>query len=413
MQTMGLSPADRRKFEAALAQTHAIRIDVSILDQNEKVVGSLSAPADQVLDGAVQYDATQDVTRRLDLSILDPQRKLHLDPDSPAQATLWPDRFVKVTYGVWVNTLEQWVDVPVFYGPLTRYHRDGAEVQLEGFGKELLALEPNLLWRTRNFAKGANIRSVVKQLMAEQGETKFALGPTNRKLVRRTTVKRRTAVWLRCQQFAKSLDRQLYYDGEGYLRWRKKPVPKNPVFIFQDGGGEQEGQNGLAGLVLGAPTVENDFLEFANVVIATGGTPRGAKDAKKRLRYTAVAPASHQLSPQKLKRNGIPRRVIVEIEDSHWNRMAKLREAAESELQRRLSLAQTIQFECLPVPHLEELDPVRLRATMGPSDIDVVFLLKQWTLPLTSDSPMTVGYNRRIVRRRRRKKNAKRKGGKK
>jgi hypothetical protein len=86
-------------------------------------------------------------------------------------------------------------------------------------------------------------------------------------------------------------------------------------------------------------------------------------------------------------RNGKPRRFVETIHVPTARTIAQARTAAEAELGRRIRQSVKVQLTCLPVPHLEERDLVRLET----NTYSVTFEMNQFSIPLTSTTPMGVG----------------------
>jgi hypothetical protein len=383
---LGLNRADHRAFERTLAASHRVRLRVHLLDRDERPTGDeLTIGQEFVVDGSVSVDFSAGITRKLDLTVVDKHRKLQLDPDSAA-ASIWPDTFVRVRYGVFVEDLgdgPDWVDVPVFHGLVTHFTRTEHEVTLEGMGKEILALDPYLTPRSVQLQKGERLAKAVRALLDGQGETKYrGFAHTKAKLHHDQHVPRWSEAWKVARHLARVDDMQLFYDGRGRVTLRKLHRPHQTQFQFRDGEG---------GTMLTLPTLSADLTTFKNVVIARGPRPHGSKKAARRLIWRATVPAAHPLSPQSLARNGVER-VAVEVMDlPQAKRIDKVRTAAENELERQLLLAREVSFESLPVPHLEEHDAVRTSA----GDLDAVHFLKTWSLPLTAGGTMSVSYVKR------------------
>ena len=77
---------------------------------------------------------------------------------------------------------------------------------------------------------------------------------------------------------------------------------------------------------------------------------------------------------------------------------AACRDQAEAILASHSNEGVEASFECLPIPHLEEWDHVTLN---GPG-YSMSFPLQTFTIPLTSDSSMSVGASKSVKPRRRR-----------
>jgi hypothetical protein len=229
---LDLTAAERKAYQIALSQSHPMRVTVRVLDQDEQEIGSLTAPESDILEGSVNVDVAATVSRQLQLTILDEKGKLIWDRNNPAETALFADKFIAVERGDWVEELERWVDVPVFWGPVTRFEREHPVVRIEAMGKEYLLQPPQVLFHTITVKKGTKIVEAIKKLTRAMGERRFDLPELdNRKVKEELSVSKHADVWARCKKLAKSIDRQLYYDGRGRLRMRKHP--ENPVFTFK------------------------------------------------------------------------------------------------------------------------------------------------------------------------------------
>jgi hypothetical protein len=229
---LDLTYSERRAYEIALTQSHPMRVIVRILDQDEKEVGSLTAPESDILDGSVAVDVGADVTRQLQLSILDERGKLLWDRHNPSDTALYLDKFIAVERGDWVEELNRWVDVPVFWGPLTLFEREHPIVRIEALGKEVLLQPPHAPFKTLTIKKGTKITDAIKKMARPMGERRFDLPDLDdRKLKEELSVGRHANVWQRATKLAKSIDRQLFYDGRGRLRMRRHP--EESVFTFK------------------------------------------------------------------------------------------------------------------------------------------------------------------------------------
>lgn len=381
--------AGRAAYDAALLTSHRIRIRVTVRDSSEAPAKQLDAPT--VLTGAVQVDATQAVTRSLSLTCLDPNHKLTFDKANPSDFALYADNFISVTYGV--ETSIGWVDVPVFWGPVTAYSRAGAEVTVEAQGKESLALDPHLLVAGDNLHRSTQISSAIAKVMGKVGESSshIKLGMVGGKLAGHRAIARGQEPWLVCVGGATDANGKpmpglmskarghqlLFYDGRGNLTAKNRGG--NPVYVFD----EQT--------LLGRPGFTYDVLEARNRVYMEGGTPKGKP--KHHFTGTATLPSNHPLSAQQLARNGQPRYLTTMAQSDTLKSDAACRHAAQVMLAQTSSQGLDASFDCLPAPHLEELDPVRLvvPSSAGIAGYAFAFPLSTFAIPLTHDTPMTVG----------------------
>ena len=376
-----LSASDYNAFVAALADPHAIRVDVAVLTLDEE---ELSRITPDILDGQVDVDADADVTRSLTMTLLDPTHSLQLDSDSPDDGALYADRLIQVVYSVLVPSLADRVDVEVFTGPIVAFQRAGDEVTLEAQGKESLAM--GWIWRPLHIKKGARKVDAIRTILSERGgERRFDLPDLATRLPKPIGLGRAAAAWPRARAVARSMNRQLYYDGRGTCRLRIRP--RRPVFTFR---ADDVGRLNITGPV----TVTHDFTEVRNAVWIKGGRPKGEKKA---VEAFAVAPKGHPLSPIRLGRTNadgdvVPRYLVEERSNDHIRSKAEAQRRAEALLDDVLLETLGVSFTALPVPHLDPLDVVRVVT----GDFTANVRIRQFSLPLAASGQMTVGYIERV-----------------
>lgn len=393
MYNLGLSKTARAQYEAALVSSGKRRVTITIRDHDEKKILDLTPPA--VLEGAVQVDATQAVTRSLSMTFLDPNHKLQFDYASPARGALYADNFISIDYGVYISATDSWVDVPVFWGPLTDFNRNGNEVAIEAQGKETLGLDPHLVRNGYTIHRGVLVSNAIKNVMNRIGETRYNLETVSGRLHKHRAVVPGEAPWevvagggvdsgggnkppLVSKAGGHAM---LYYNGVGRLTHRSRN--QNTAWVF------------TTDQLLTQPGFHFDILNMRNHVEVKGGTP---KKSKKHFRGTATLPDINPLSPFALRRNGQPRYLVEFFESDSLKSDAACRAQAESILAAKSSEGVEASFDCLPIPHLEEWDHVTLN---GPG-YSVNFPISTFTIPLTTDAPMTVGASKAVRPRRRR-----------
>lgn len=404
---LGLGQSDLQTLIETLSSSHRIRIVVDILDHDEKHRDTLTFPEARVIDGEVQMDTTGDVSRSLSLTLLDPLRKLPFDPNRPAQGGLFAGYFVQVKYGVWVDEASDWVEIPVFYGPLTSFEQTTETIQLEAQGKEALLLAPHYAVQGYSIQSGTRLDDAIKKVAAKMGETKFDIPDLSKHLPTDRVIAPKMEPWkviqggtkTAHQQLFKStgkgkghnilrseggdllavgdVDRHAFYDGHGRLCVRKKV--DTPKFTFDEG------------WVTSPPTVTYDLEAFVNYVHVKGTKGKGAKTTPWGV---ATLLASHPFSAQSLGRNDKPRFIAVYLE-TQLTTDKDCQSRAQEILHQRAGTGVNASFSSLPMPLLEEGDRVRLET----QDYDINFDLKQWSLPLTSTSDMSVGSSKRIQMR--------------
>lgn len=411
MLNLGLSAADKRAFEATLVRSHRIRTTAHIHNSNEKIIHTFQG---SVLSGAVQVDATQTpsklgfargsgtggsgAVRTLDLEVLLPRKDPAWLPDTPSTSAAFANNFISVEYGVYVEDLTNgpdWVDVPVFWGPITGLQKDGDQVSIHGEGKEVLAMDPVLLWHPLTVRKGERRTAAIRRVLEAMGERRFDIPNFSSKMTNKWSLGRHSQAWPMASSIARYGNWQLYYDGRG--RARVRPYPRNRVWLFKPGDG---------GSLLSKPKIGYDVGSVRNVVEGLGTHP---KSQKKKFRSESRPPTWHPLSPWSLGRNGV-RRNMVHVEDGlEVNSQRELDGITDRMLNDMLGVGQTFEFDSLVIPHLEEGDRVAVLAgqtyATGPARIlegqHFEFNLMKFTIPLVSGESMSVGHNRRVSFRRR------------
>ena len=365
----------------------------------------LSSIDQRIIDGQVNVATDADgPTRSMSVTLYDPDHRLRLDSDAPTAGSLFADRMLRAWYGVKVPGVG-WVDAPVFTGPIMGVSRDDTTLNVECQGKDALALQP--VWRTYTVEKGATKVDAIRRILRERaGETDFDLPDLAVKLGSAATLtpqppEKRAQFnadtpWGLSRKIARSMSRHLFYDGHGRCRLRQ--IPGEPVFTFDES------------LIQTAPQIKFDMTEMRNAVKVTGKTLHEGKEKKGTtqvpthvVRGEAIAPANHPLSPERLGRKledgTLIGRVIPEYVTNDAVRSD--REAtrlAHQILADRLSQQVDISFDALPVPHLEELDMIRVAY----EDLNVHMRLERFSIPLTHAGVMSVGDVKRVTKPRRR-----------
>lgn len=397
MKGLGLSHGERDKYRNGLRKSHIVRHRVRILDRNEDVIGEITESSRMfILEGTVQVDSDAEITRQLQLRVLDPSGILYLDPNSPDRYALFADRFIAVDRQDWIESLSRWVSCPVFHGPVTRLDQDGTIIQIEASGKEILYLPPALHWKTRTFKKGTKIRNVIISLLQDKGEQRIDIPHFDRALREPITLLGMEPAWPLIKKLAASVNRQAFYDGAGVFRMR--PFPKRSLYTFR------HGDNGD---LITVPTKSYDFSTLRNVIRVRGPRPDNHDPAEtetpgyhdRRIVWTAKAGAGDAASSVNMARNGTPRILAEVIENYNLKKQSDAKKQANDALDRALDLDATSNFDALPVPFLEEKDVVRVIAETGSS----TFRLDQFTIPLLASDTMSIGYLKRSrVNKRRR-----------
>lgn len=379
MINLNLSPAELTEYIQVLSSgLRQIRATLNILDKDERTIGSLTSPHSQVIGGAVQIDATADITRALGVTISDPHHTL-VFADSPDDGALYADKFLQAFYGVWLPTAGKWVDVPIFTGRITSYERATSEVNVEAQGKESLSLAPCYQLVPMTIPPGTVRGTALRTIMDARGETKYRVMELPDKTIWPINLLELTQPWNVVKARIAGPTRQAYYNGLGELCVR--PINTNSVFTFKDG---------EEGILTSLPTVRYDMQEVRNHVVVYGPTPTGSSP---QIRSSAALSDPHPLSSTSLSRNGKKLYLLEVLQDTEAVTITSAHDKALEVLARREVQSTEVSFDCLPIPHLEEKDTVQLSTR----EYDTKFEIQQMTIPLTAGETMSVGYNKKIV----------------
>jgi hypothetical protein len=371
----------------ALYTAHSIRTRIEVLDLAMRPTGQ--QVTNTLLDGQVNVDADADITRSMTATFHDPDRQLVFDPDSPADGALYADRMLRAWYGVRAP-LGNWIEVPIFTGPVVAFSRDGGTVEVECQGKEYLAL--GATWETDHYGNNEKKVDVIETALRREGERHFGferfgalVGGASFLVGSSITVPAEQAPWEFCQRQARSMGAHLFYDGYGTCRLRHPP--KKALWTFRTGEG---------GSILTPPRITYDSANLKNAVAVVGRRPtKKRKGAGARV----VAPKQHPFSPL---REGRERRLpyLAEfIDDTTIGTDREARIVANELLDQRLMQHVSVESDVIVTPHLEEGDPVTYRT----DDFELKVRLAQFTIPLTAAGTMSVGYHKKTTRPKRRR----------
>lgn len=386
MYRSGRSITQDQAHLALCCDHHTIDVTMTLLDldMNEIPGGDVSA---RLEDGQVTFDADADVTRGLDLDLLDPLGALHLDSDSPDAGAMFADRMIRVKYHVIDPLRTVRYTTPLFTGPITALERNGIEVKVECQGKEVFGLSP--VWNEKTFKKGSNLVGTIRVLLRDfMGETHFNL-PTSGAVTKKT-LPRNVSVggddklpWKVAKDLAASVGYQLYFDGMGVCQMR--PMPKGSIFTFRTGPG---------GSIKSNPDVGFDIAKIINAVEIFGKKPtkKKGKPTRSRPHFKIVAPRNHPLSPWKLGRKGGPRYLPHIIEDDGVTTNAEAKRYAQRELARGLLESVDVAYDTVTIPSIEELDVVTVKTSKFTTD----HRARKFAIGLRSSADSSMGYVKNV-----------------
>lgn len=407
MIELGLDADEREAYLEAVSGSHRMRVRAKILDENEQPIGAITTRA---VTGGIQIDTSQTVTRSLDVTLLDAKHRLNFDPNGASDFALFSNRFVAIERGTFVpgiGTRGRWVDVPCFWGVISKFSRRGAYARLEAQGKESLMLEPHLATRGFKIPEHLSLEAAVRKVAGRVGEERFNLPDlSGKRLGRARIVEPESELW---KVLIGGDEGEHFYTRHRQRRRRRHtqhghapPPPGGLVgssegfYCFYDGLGRltvrRENQNISltfnASNLVSIPELEYDQLVFCNHVLVRGSPARGSR---KRPSGQASLPPSHPLSPNRLGRNGAPRYLtrIVDADSLKSNRQCRHRAEKILDLASRQGVSAT--FDALPRAELEDGDHIAVHYR----DSAVILPFVQGTIPLTP-GPMTVGANKQI-----------------
>lgn len=368
MRPDGLTHADYRLWLDAQTATHQQRVRVRVRDLDHRLVGDLSH---LFVDGDVNFDVSRDVTRKLSLTLTDPSRSIGWEPDTVTGAPRYGNRMIQVDVLTRVSELGDWVECPVFTGPVVDFDRQGAEVNISCDGKERLALGsfPTPI----TFRRKTKVTWCIFKMLTLTGETRLGQLPNlNATLPEDITCTRTDSPWVQAQELARSIDRVLFYDARGHLRLVRRPP--NPVVTVRS-----------EWLTEPVSLDRQDVSETPNRWLVLGPKPKGGK---RRISVNIQMPKS---SPLSLERDGKRIWRTERIERNGIKTHRKARDIGQHHRDEALRNRTDFTVSCLNLPHLSEWDLVRVRDPY----VGAFWLrLDKATIPLDG-SPMTLGDTRR------------------
>jgi hypothetical protein len=380
---LGWTAAQYYDYWSLVWGNHQIFTTVRFYDLQHRYIEDVSG---RFLDGQVNFDVGGDVSRTLDLTLLDPWRNLSISGRDILKGRLYMNVMIQVFYGIAPPDGSRWYHVPVFCGPITNVAGDGPTLALTAAGKDSLAYAS--VANPKTWPKGTPVTQIIQYILAQVlGENPgyYEIPNSGKRMQHEYSLGRDSVPWKALQQLYKMIGCDIFYDGNGVLRARNEAG--SVVAGFQ------------AGQILSAPKVTFDNGEFANSVWVEGGDPKGDKN---HVRGFSTAPPNHPFSPWALGRNNVPRYYVKKVEDDSIKEQGDADVTAFEELVRAIQFGINCEWDGMPYPLLEEYDLYQLIY----EDINSYFRFKSATLPLSHDSAMSMGFNRKVtkeIRRRKRK----------
>lgn len=359
-----------------LLSNHQLNVRLEMLDLDHNELGKIN---NALVSGQVNFDLKgSNATRMLTADLLDAKGDLHLDKFNPSEGTMYMDRMIRCWYCVARIGGPKWYEIPLFTGPVTKVDRDEIMVSIEATGKEILANDALLHGHT--WKKGHVRTDLIKRVMQLAGEAFFRIANLGSKTGNPTSVSKgqhdTTPIEVAKNQ-AQAMGAHAFYNGLGEFVVRRGST-KHKLIL-----------DGRA--IVESPQVGYDMTDFYNTVEVTGAKP---KHAKKHVHWTAVAKKSHPLSPQSLKRNGVPRYRVLRVQDDTLKTNRQCKSTAQKLLRQGLIEKVDVSLAMAIIPLLEEYDTVMLHAEQFHGKA----AFKTGTIPLVvgDGNNMSFGYTRNV-----------------
>ena len=359
--------SDPKGFDTLMQSPHFLRVEVRLMTLAGTAKSDLT---EQFMDGMITVDSAAQVTRALDLTIFDPDRKVSLDPNMPSRTGVFIADVVKVRYIIESPDRLKSFDIPVFTGVIDDVDRDDVFIKIKALGKERLSLGNS--WTARTYKKGQLKTGVIKSILLDEiGEASCSVPTAKAKLAADTKLNREKSPWVVAKSLASTLNRYLMYDADGTPVARVRS--QKSTFKFTD-------KN-----VTSNPKISYDLSQVVNIVQVVGQT---TGKSKKKITVTVKAANGHPLSPVNLGLPGKPRYLWEVIEDTNYTSIAECKAVANRRLAQGLLAGVDVQFTGIPNPRLQEGDIVSIDV----NGVQATWRIRKFTIPLTAGVDASYGY---------------------
>jgi hypothetical protein len=353
------------------ARAHLLSMNGAVLESIGPIIG-----------GQVNVDTTQagQSTRTATVILSDPGHTMGFDSNSPAGSATSIDRMLRLEHTTYVPALRRRVTCPLITGPIRGFSRNGTEVTLTVVGREDLML--GNAWRTRTYRKGQYKTDVLEDLLEFYGGVASPGIPSlGARLSTHLSLARISVPWTVAESLAESMNRQLFYNGEGLPILR--PHPAKPVITLY------EGDQGLhASDLLGETQISYALgTGWFNAVQVVGATPA--------IQAFSLPSPNSPLHPARLNGNGAWAVRMTEEQNPHFRSKAEAQARADTlmDQQEAQQVQVTAVAKCFPC--LEENDFIRIATKSG----TVTFRLTTFSIDLAG-AGMSLGYKVLFAHRR-------------
>lgn len=239
----------------------------------------------EVTDGWIEAEADdvkEEVTHTAHVTVADPDRLLKVSTATAPGGTAWIADQLQVEWGLWVRSLDKWIDVPVFTGPVFDVaRRDDVQIDFDCQGKEANHLPPATFPHAFSIRRNTRISSAIKEIARKRGENRYSIDDTHKRLRKDKTWALGQNPWKGMQNLADVVDQQLFYRGEGTLRLR--PWPNQPVIMLK---------RSIASILTAHPEERVSRARVINEVVVVGESKPFKVDVRKHTELTQKASAS-------------------------------------------------------------------------------------------------------------------------
>lgn len=361
--------SDPKGFDALMASAHFLTVKVQLMTLAGTYKTDLT---DQFMDGLVTVDSTAQVTRALDLTIFDPDRRVSLDPNMPSKTGVFIADMIKVRYVIESPDKSIRFDIPVFTGVIDDVDRDDIFIKIKALGKERLSIGNS--WTARTYKKGQLKTGVIRSILLDEiGEASCSVPASSQKLAADTKLNREKSPWVVAKSLTGTLNRYLMYDADGTAVTKTRSTKSAFKFTNKT--------------VTSNPKISYDLSNVINTVQVVGQT---TGKAKKKITVTIKAANGHPLSPVNLGLPGKPRYLWTVIEDTNLTSITACKAIANKTLAQGLLAGVDVQFTGIPNPRLQEDDVVSIDV----NGVQATWRLKKFTIPLMAGVDASYGYLR-------------------
>lgn len=378
MMNNGWTSAQVTSLRGLLNSHHTMKITLRLLDLSHNYQQDLSST---FFGGQVTVDTTQAIKRAMDITLIDPLKSIHLDPESASPNAVYFTNMLSVIYTVSSPSGALSFDIPTFCGPVDKVERDGVFLDIKCVGKESLAMSN--MWRGKTYGKNSIKTNVMKHICRTiLGEFKYSIPNLPYRATNGVSISREQSPWKVLTSLAASMGYVLFYDGRGVLVMRKQPKIAFHTFDQTN--------------ITARPQVGYDQSTASNAVELIGGTPKGSK---KRVTYAKAAPSAHPLNPWRVGRNGVPRYLNpILINNSAVKTRSEAVRIVNNTLNSALLESVEATFDAYAMPIMEEYDIYNMKS---PQYV-VAARARKFTVPLVANDDSTIGYLRRVTPKGRR-----------